>query len=59
MPLAYRCVCCRTYPADDEYHWWSGDGEVVWKLCGGCCEFACDVVEIISNLESEIARWLR
>lgn len=57
MPLTYRCVCCRAHPADDEYGWYSGDKLVVWKLCGDCCEFACDVVEVIANIEEEMVRW--
>lgn len=60
MPLIYKCMCCHRHPAEDEYHWWSGEKEVVWKLCGGCCEFAIEVVECISNLDNEEERekWL-
>lgn len=32
---------------------------MTWKLCGGCCEFAIDVVEIVSNLESEVEAWIQ
>lgn len=56
--LSYPCVCCHRPYAEDEYHWWLDDGqEIVWKLCEGCCEFAVDVVESISNLEWEVERW--
>lgn len=60
MPLMYRCVCCRVHPADDEYHWYTDAGDkVVWKLCADCCEFACEMVELISNLESEVEEWIQ
>lgn len=60
MPILYKCVCCRKYPSEDEYHWFTDEGrEVVWKLCGDCCEFACDMVELFSNLETEMELWQR
>ncbi len=59
MPgLSYPCVCCHA-PAEDEYHWWHEGQEIVWRLCGECCEFAVDVVEIVSNLETEVEAWIR
>lgn len=60
MPeLSFRCVCCHTV-ATDEYHWFldSGD-EIVWKLCGDCCEFACDMVELFTHIETEMESWVR
>lgn len=60
----YDCISCSS-PADDEYHYWETISpygkevtvEVVWLLCGECCEFAVDVVESISEIESEVERW--
>lgn len=52
-------------PGDDEYTWLQyvpalgREFPVTWKLCGGCCEFAIDVVEIVSNLESEVEAWIQ
>ena len=58
--LSYPCVSCQTV-AMDEYHWFQDvDGEqhkVVWHLCEDHCEFACDVVELIANLEEEVEAW--
>ncbi len=58
---------CQTYccpnVAVDEYHfyevdiWKDREVEVVWYLCGGCCQFAMDVVECVSNLEREVEGW--
>lgn len=58
----FPCVSCRT-AATDEYHWWhedeDGSHEIVWHLCDRCCEFAISVVESVSNLEEELATWMR
>lgn len=51
------CHSCQKGPADDEYHFFVDGREVVWKLCGDCCEFACDMVELFSNLEAEMETW--
>lgn len=65
MPeLCYTLNC--NLPAEDEYHFYEYvpalgyEFEVVWMLCDKCCEFACDVVECISELdnEEERERWL-
>ena len=56
MPLN-DCIACNS-PADDEYHWWDGEIERVWYLCADCCEFACDVVEVIANIETEVETWI-
>ena len=56
--LSYPCVCCHT-AAVDEYHWWWEGQEIVWKLCEGCCDFAVDMVELFSNLETEMEAWQR
>lgn len=48
----FACVCCRKR-ADDEYHWWTDDGqEIVWNLCEDCCEFAHDIVEFVSEIDN-------
>ena len=62
------CFACNA-PAEDEYHWFESvpalgcEYEVVWELCEKCCEFAVDVVELVSNLddevEREVERWQR
>ena len=59
------CFSCHA-PADDEYHFYqyvpriNKEVEVVWELCGECCEFAYSVVESISELDNEKERdlWL-
>lgn len=44
-PLAFKCIACQL-PAEDEYHWYTDDGqEIVWRLCEGHCEFALEVSE--------------
>lgn len=53
-----RCVagyCLK--PGVDEYHWFDGDREVVWVLCETHCNMAIEVVECISNLETEMETW--
>ena len=58
--LCYTLNC--NTPATDEYHFYQyvpalgGEYRVVWMLCDSCCEFACDVVECISNLDNEEER---
>jgi hypothetical protein len=57
MPLRYSCVCCRNL-ADEEYSWYTDSGKLVtWMLCAECCDFAIDVVEVISNLDEEVEKW--
>ena len=52
-------------PGDDEYTYLDyvpalgREFPVTWKLCASHCEFAIDVVEVISNLEAEVEAWLR
>ena len=53
-----ECVCCKSEPADDEYHFYEDAIERVWYLCADCCEFACGVAEIIANVESEVEAWI-
>lgn len=51
-------MCCHKRGAEDEYHWFLDDGtEIVWKLCGECCDFAVEMVELVSNLETEVETW--
>ena len=61
MPeLCYTLNCNQI--ADDEYHFYqyvpalNREMEVTWLLCEKCCEFACDVVECVSNLDNEQER---
>ena len=62
MPELCFTLNCNS-PATDEYHFYQEvealgrEFEVVWMLCEKCCEFACDVVECISNLEWEVEAW--
>ena len=58
--LSYPCVCCHSPNAEDEYHWFEPGGqEIVWKLCDRCCEFAVSMVELFSNIETEMVAWQR
>lgn len=57
--LRYRCVCCHTV-ATEEYHWYHDSGqEIVWRLCGECCDFAVEMVELLANIEEEMEIWVR
>ena len=63
MPeLCYVYNCDQ--PGDDEYTYMDEDKQgfavqVTWKLCAGHCEFAVDMVELFSNLETEMVAWQR
>ena len=61
MPARMRCVGCRGQKvAEDEYHWFTDDGqEIVWHLCDECLTFTEEVVESISQLDNqeERERW--
>ena len=52
-----KCIACKSDCADDEYHWFEDGIEHIWQLCGGCCEFACEMVELFANIETEIGEW--
>jgi hypothetical protein len=63
MPeLCFTLNC--NQPGDDEYTFYQyvpalGEFPVTWKLCGECCEFAIEIVECVSNLESEVEAWIQ
>ena len=64
MPELCFTLNCNS-PADDEYTFYQyvpalgTEFPVTWKLCADHCTFAIDVVETVSNLESEVEAWIR